>query len=112
MIAALGATAFAWSNGAPHASAAPETGQAPTGMPRIGVLALFGSAGTDPETDAFFEGLHELGYVEGRTIEILLRRATREDATLPQLAADLVAYNVDVIVALAPPWRRPGRSRS
>jgi putative ABC transport system substrate-binding protein len=48
--------------------------------------------------DPFLQGLHELGYVEGENIALELRSADGDVARLPQLAADLVGLQVDVIV--------------
>lgn len=46
---------------APLASLAQEAGR----IPRIGML---GPSATDPMVEAFKQGLHELGYVDGKTI--------------------------------------------
>src|SRR3954454_1680402 len=47
---------------------------------------------------ALKEGLHELGYVEGRNIAFVQRYADGKVERLPDLAAELVGLNVDVIV--------------
>jgi putative tryptophan/tyrosine transport system substrate-binding protein len=47
--------------------------------------------------------LGELGYVEGRDIVFEIRAANEDFERLPELAADLVRVNVDVIVAVSPP---------
>jgi putative ABC transport system substrate-binding protein len=49
----------------------------------------------------FFEGLQQLGYVEGKTIIIESRFSEGKGERLPALAVELVALNVDVIVAAA-----------
>jgi hypothetical protein len=64
---------------------------------------------------AFLQGLRDLGYVEGRNVVIEYRDAEGKFERLPARAAELVALNVDVIVAGGtpkpwPPSRRPGRS--
>ena len=66
-------------------------------MPRIGILRP--GSPPDPLVEAFREGLHELGYAEGRNISIEYRWAEGRDERLPSLAADLVRLQVDVIVA-------------
>ena len=47
-----------------------------------------------------------LGYIEGTNLAIEYRWSNRRLEPLPALAADLVARNVDVIVALEPPGAR------
>ncbi len=47
--------------------------------------------------------LRKLGYEEGRNCSIEFRSANRERDKFPALAADLVAANVDVIIADLPP---------
>jgi putative ABC transport system substrate-binding protein len=49
--------------------------------------------------EAFHQGLRDLGYVEGRNVVIEYRDAEGKVERLPTLAAELVALNVDVIVA-------------
>src|SRR6266571_898142 len=68
-------------------------------IPRIGYL------GTDlpkPSQEAFLQGLRALGYVEGRDVVIEYRYGEGQNfEQLPALAAELVALEVDVIVAVA-----------
>jgi putative tryptophan/tyrosine transport system substrate-binding protein len=66
-------------------------------IPRVGVLSAADSERA-PVFDAFRQGLRDLGYVEGRDV-ILEFRFTRGDPSRGlQLAAELVALPVDVIV--------------
>ncbi len=66
-------------------------------VPRIGVLSAFPS-GASPSTAAFREGLHDLGYIEGKNIVIEERYADGKEDRLPALAAELVHLKVDIIV--------------
>ena len=74
-------------------------------VPRIGLLF---TGAPPPESsravEAFRAGLRDLGYIEGRTIVLEYRWAAegRSDQ-LPDLAADLVRLEVDVIVAQTGP---------
>jgi putative tryptophan/tyrosine transport system substrate-binding protein len=65
---------------------------------RIGFLSGNLSAGSHMN-EAFRQGLHDLGYVEGRNLLIEYRDAKGKLERLPALAAELVALKVDVIVA-------------
>ena len=71
--------------------------QRATGVPRIGYLAS-NLAGSPSMTEGFRQGLRDLGYVEGRNVVIEIRDADGKLERLPDLAADLVALKVDVIV--------------
>jgi putative ABC transport system substrate-binding protein len=51
----------------------------------------------------FREALHDLGYAEGKNIHIEVRSAQSQVARLPELAAQLVRSQVDVIVAIQTP---------
>jgi putative ABC transport system substrate-binding protein len=64
---------------------------------RIGYLAR--SYIRTPWQYAFLQGLRELGYVEGENLTIEYRWAEENDARLPDLAAELVQSQVDLIVA-------------
>ena len=68
------------------------------GIARIGFLS-FDRAGNPRSPEAFVQGLRDLGYAEGRNIVIEYRDADGKTERLPALAAELVALNVDVIVA-------------
>ena len=65
---------------------------------RVGYLA--GSPRV-PQIDAFVAGLRELGYVEGENVAIELKLAHGQLERLPQLAAELVRSQPDVIVTAA-----------
>jgi len=52
---------------------------------------------------AFQQGLRKLGYVEGENLFIERPYAEGREERLPQLAADLVRFGVDVIFAISPP---------
>ena len=68
-------------------------------IPRIGLLVPSSSDFT--RKDAFLQGLRDLGYVEGKNIAIEYRYTKGELNRLPDLAAELVRLNVDVIVTAA-----------
>jgi ABC-type uncharacterized transport system substrate-binding protein len=72
-------------------------------VPRIGVLASTSPAERGAFLDGFWHGLHELGWVEGQSIAIEWRWAEGKPERLPELAADLVRLNVDIIVAQGTP---------
>jgi putative ABC transport system substrate-binding protein len=67
-------------------------------VPRIGVLLPGTAASFALRTKAFLEGLRDLGYVEGQTIAIEWKWGQDRAEGLPELAAELVGRNVDVIV--------------
>jgi len=65
---------------------------------RIGYLAP-NMAASPHLHESFLQGLRDLGYVEGRNVMIEYRDAEGKLKRLPDLAAELVALKVDVIVA-------------
>ena len=76
--------------------------QQSTKMPAIGVLSPGRSEPPDSSLDmvnAFLQGLQGLGYIEGRIITVERQFAQWQQARLRELAADLVARKVDVLVA-------------
>ena len=68
---------------------------------RIGYLSL--RAGPGPLEEDFFAALRDLGYVEGRNLEVVYRWAADKEERLPALAAQLVQADVEVIVTSATP---------
>jgi putative tryptophan/tyrosine transport system substrate-binding protein len=67
-------------------------------MARIGILLPGAPATWSLRTNAFLDGLRELGYVEGKTIAIEWKWGDDQLDTLSRLASELVRSNVDVIV--------------
>ena len=67
-------------------------------VPRIGVLLLGTPASFAARAQAFVEGLRDLGYVEGRTVTIEWKWGQDQVDRLPDLAAELVRSQIDVIV--------------
>jgi len=65
---------------------------------RIGILDYGSEAGRIGWWKAFNSRLRELGYVEGKNLQIESRFAGGSMEQLPTLAAQLVARKVDVIV--------------
>ena len=72
--------------------------QQPTKIPRIGYLGAASLSANSARTEAFRQGLRELGYVEGKNILIEWRSAEDKADRLPGLAAELVRLKLDVIV--------------
>lgn len=79
--------------------------QKPQKIYRIGFLsaAFAASPALAVRIDSFRAGLRELGYLEGRNITIETRWAEGKAERLPELAAELVRMNVDVIVTQGTP---------
>jgi ABC-type uncharacterized transport system substrate-binding protein len=75
-----------------------EAQQATKKIPRVGILSLNPAAVQKDRVEAFREALRRLGYVEGQNINIEYRYADSKSERLPELAAELVALKVDVIV--------------
>jgi putative ABC transport system substrate-binding protein len=73
--------------------------QPPAKVPRIGVLSAWSLTTDARHRDTFLQGLHALGYVEGQTIVLEERWAEGQLQQLPNLAAELVRLQVDIIVA-------------
>jgi putative tryptophan/tyrosine transport system substrate-binding protein len=68
-------------------------------VPRLGLLSPFSTSTTALWHQAFREGLHDLGWVEGKNISIEYRYADGRADRVPDLVADLVRLKVDIIVA-------------
>ena len=74
----------------------------PATVPTVGILVVQ-SPGSAEFIEAFPRALRELGYAEGRNIRFVVRSDQGQINRLPELAAELVQRNVDVIVT----WYTP-----
>jgi putative tryptophan/tyrosine transport system substrate-binding protein len=81
----------------------PAQAQQPKKVPRIGFLGGASASFYAARTNAFRQGLNELGYTEGKNIIIEYRYAEGKFDRLPDLAAELVGLKLDVIVAAPTP---------
>lgn len=76
---------------------------------RVGFLAIRAvppSPNPDPVYMAFVQGLRELGYAEGKNLEMVWRSSDGKNERLPKLAAELVQMKLDLIVATGSPALR------
>src|SRR5687767_10124276 len=64
----------------------------------VGFLSVNSRVATSSRTEAFQQGLRELGYIEGGNIFVEYRYADTKSDRLPALAGELVRMNVRVIV--------------
>ena len=76
-------------------------------VPQIGFLTTGGRATSVASVDAFRQGLRELGYVEGKNINIEYRYAEGRFERLPELAKELVRLKVDIFLVPSAAVARP-----
>src|SRR5205807_8031706 len=69
-------------------------------IPRIGFLTLGSVSLPSPLQEAFRDGLHQLGYIEGQNIQIEYRYAEGKVEEIDKLAVVLVAVKPDLIGAV------------
>jgi putative tryptophan/tyrosine transport system substrate-binding protein len=79
-------------------TAAPSQAQRRT--PTIGILNY--AAAHDIRVVQFLTALRELGYIEGKNLALVQRHADGVVDRLPEMAAELVAAQVNLIIALGP----------
>jgi putative ABC transport system substrate-binding protein len=72
--------------------------QQPAKLPTIGFLGTAAASAWAPWTAAFVQRLHELGWIEGRTVVIQYRWAEGRTDRFAEIAAEFVRIKVDVIV--------------
>src|SRR5262249_1133403 len=99
-IALLGTGAVAW----PVTARAQQSGR----IARIGYLST-ANPRSAPNFAAFEQRLRELGYMDGQNIVIEYRDAEGDVDRLPDLAADLVRLDVNVIVTTTDPATRAAK---
>jgi putative ABC transport system substrate-binding protein len=66
--------------------------------PIVGEIWFSDPTTVRPWDVAFRDGLHELGYVDGKNMTIVMRYANGDVARLPALLSELIALPVDVLV--------------
>jgi ABC-type uncharacterized transport system substrate-binding protein len=71
--------------------------QQPEKVPLVGVLVS--ASPPHPLADAFWRGLHALGYSQGQNIKVEFRYTDARSDRAAEFAEELVRLNVDVIVA-------------
>lgn len=79
------------------------TGAQTRSITRIGYLASSGPAMTGRMVAALKQGLKELGYIDGQTIAVEIRQAEGRNERMPDLAAELIALKVDILLAASSP---------
>jgi ABC-type uncharacterized transport system substrate-binding protein len=72
--------------------------QQPTKIPRVGFLGAMSVSAFSERLGDVLQGIHDLGYVEGKNIAFEYRWADGKLDRLPELAAELIALKVDVLV--------------
>jgi ABC-type uncharacterized transport system substrate-binding protein len=72
--------------------------QQPAKLPTIGYLGTAAESAWAPWTAAFAQRLHELGWIDGRTVAIQYRWAEGRAERWAEIAAELARLKVDVIV--------------
>ena len=78
-------------------------------MPRLGMLLPGSAAHSAATLEAFYRGLHELGYIEGQNLAVEERHGDWKTDQFPVLAAELVGLKVDIIVAWSTPTARAAK---
>ena len=71
--------------------------------PRVAYVYLFDTGPSAPFADSFRARLRELGWIEGRNIIVESRDAGGSNEKLEAIMRDLVATNIDLIVAMCTP---------
>jgi putative ABC transport system substrate-binding protein len=99
-ITLIGSAAATW----PLAARAQKSGK----IARIGMLTT-ANPRSAPFVQAFEQRLRDLGYIEGQNIVIDYRNAEGEVDRLPDLAADLIRLDVNVIVTATDPATRAAK---
>jgi putative ABC transport system substrate-binding protein len=75
----------------------PASAQQAKKIPRIGYMVSGFRTDSNPSSDAFRQGLRDLGYIEGKNVVVEYRYAERKLDRSASLMAELVQLKVDVI---------------
>jgi putative tryptophan/tyrosine transport system substrate-binding protein len=77
--------------------------QQPKRIPRLCFLTFDPVASRSTRFEAFFQGLHDLGYVDGQTVTIDYLSADGDGERFPALAAECVRLKADIIAVSTTP---------
>jgi ABC-type uncharacterized transport system substrate-binding protein len=80
-------------------TALPADAQQTKKVPRIGYVSGSDRKTPGPLSEAFREGLRDLGYIAGKNILIEYRYIERKEDRVPTLVAELVQLKVDILVS-------------
>jgi putative ABC transport system substrate-binding protein len=72
-----------------------------TTVPIVGFLSSLSAGDAVRITAAFYRGLNEVGYIDGRNVALEYRWAEGQYERLPQMVAELVNRRVAVIAAIS-----------
>src|SRR5436309_14363361 len=76
--------------------------QQPKKIPRIGYLTLGSSSPRSANEEAFRDGLHHLGYIEGQNVHVEYRYAAGGVLLLPEPAVEFVSRNPHAVLGANP----------
>jgi putative ABC transport system substrate-binding protein len=83
---------------------APATGAQPSGsLPRIGLITPLSEPAARSRIEAFRQALHELGFIDGRTVVLDYHYLDGRYERVPTVLAELLRHRVSVIVAHGTP---------
>ena len=84
--------------------------QQPVKIPRIGFVSGTGDANNPGLfVDAFRRGLHDLGYIEGKNIQVDYRYIEGNRDRIPSFVAELIQLKVDTVVTSEQSWIRAAK---
>jgi putative tryptophan/tyrosine transport system substrate-binding protein len=78
----------------------PAEAQQPAKIPRLGYLDTSTASASAVRLEAFWQELHNLGWIQGKNITVEYRFQEQDNKGMPELAADLVRLKVDLIVVV------------
>jgi putative ABC transport system substrate-binding protein len=78
-------------------------------VPRIAYLTALSVATDEARIEAFRQGMHDLGYAEGKNIIFEVRSTGGKTQGLTQLAAEIVRNKADVILTGGSTATRPAK---